>query len=84
MKYIVYYTTNDYENGTVDVFDEEIEGFEEMMELFTLLSSSKDNVLVIEPEHKKVVCHYRSEGKVMFNRCLTDGATYFNNGMSEE
>lgn len=46
--------------------------------MFTLLSESRDNVLVIEPDTKKVVCHYKSEGKVLFNKVLLDGTIFIN------
>ena len=79
MRYVAFWTTNNYETNTVDVHSEEVDDFVEMMSLFTLLSSSKDNVVVIETETKKVVCHYRSEGKTTFNRYLLDSALYFDN-----
>ena len=76
MRYVVFWTKNNYEDNTVEVLSEELTDFEEMMHLFTLLSSSKDNVVVIEPETKKVVCHYRSEGKVTFNKYLLDTTVF--------
>ena len=78
MSYIVFWTTNDYEKHTVNVHSEEVDDFVEMMNLFTLLSSSKDNVIVIEPDTKKVVCHYISEGKVTFNKYLLDTTLFAN------
>lgn len=78
MSYIVFWTTNDYEKHTVNVHSEEVNDFVEMMNLFTLLSSSKDNVIVIEPDTKKVVCHYISEGKVTFNKYLLDTTLFAN------
>ena len=78
MSYIVFWTTNDYEKHTVNVHSEEVHDFVEMMNLFTLLSSSKDNVIVIEPDTKKVVCHYISEGKVTFNKYLLDTTLFAN------
>lgn len=73
MRYVLFYTTNDYEEDKVYVRREEYTDFEEMMENFTLLSECKESVLVIEPDTKKVVCHYQSEGKVLFNKVLLDG-----------
>ena len=78
MSYIVFWTTNDYEKHTVNVHSEEVNDFVEMMNLFTLLSTSKDNVIVIEPDTKKVVCHYISEGKVTFNKYLLDTTLFAN------
>lgn len=78
MRYVMFYTTTDFETHRVKVDREEFSDFEEMMGVFTLLSDSRDNVLVIEPDTKKVVCHYKSEGKVLFNKVLLDGTIFVN------
>lgn len=77
MKYIMFFTTDDYETNRVRVEREIFENFEDVMRGFTLLCSTRDNVLVIEAETKKVVCHYISGGKVIFNKLLLDGTTVY-------
>ena len=53
MRYVIIYTTTDYQTHKVRVNAKEYDDFEEMMIEFTLLTSSHDNVLVIETKNKK-------------------------------
>ena len=79
MTYVVMFTTTDFDTGRVHLDKEVYDDFEEAMQSFTLLSASRDNVVMIEPESKKVICHYKSEGKTTFNRYLLDSSLYFDN-----
>lgn len=79
MKYVMFYTTNDYEEEKTDIDTLEFDDFEAMMRIFTLLCETRGNVLVIEPNTKKVVCHFKSDGKVLFNKALMDSTIYVNN-----
>ncbi len=78
MRYIMFCTTTDFKTRQVHIETDEFESFEEMMQMFTLCSESRSNVMVIEPDTKKVVCHYKSDGNVLFNKVLLDGAIYVN------
>lgn len=78
MRYIMFSNRDDHEKGIVYVEREEFYDFEKMMKRFTLLSETRNNVLVIEPDTKKVVCHFQSEGKVLFNKVLLDGTIFLN------
>lgn len=83
MRYILYSTATDRESNKVHVDSEELNGFEDMMERFTLIASARDFVLVIEAETRKVVCCYNTEGKVQFNKGLLDGTIYMNDEEGE-
>lgn len=82
MRYVIIYTESEWNenySSMVELKRKETDDFEEAMALFTLYSCTKDNVVVIDPEHKKVVCNYNSEGKIIFNKYLIDSALYINN-----
>lgn len=79
MKYVVMFTTCDYDTSKVDLDKDVFDDFEEAMECFTLLSATRDNVVMIEPDSKKVICHYKADGKTTFNRYLLDNSLYFDN-----
>lgn len=79
MKYVIMFTTRNHENNRYSVSKEVYEDFEEAMETFTLLSSTRDNVIMIEPDAKKVICHYLTEGVITFNRYLLDSSLYLGN-----
>ena len=78
MRYIMFCASTDFKTRRVHVETNELYSFEEMMQLFTFCIESRDNVMVIEPDTKKVVCHYKSDGNVLFNKALLDGAIYVN------
>lgn len=79
MRYIMFFARKDLETHLVEVEREEFSDFEEMMRVFTLLCGATYNsVLVIEPDTKKVVCHYNFEGEVLFNKVLLDGTIFMN------
>lgn len=84
MRYVIIYTECEWNESysyrtAVELKRKETDDFEEAIALFTLYSSTRDNVVVIDPEHKKVVCNYNSEGKIIFNKYLIDSALYINN-----
>ncbi len=72
MRFVVMYTNNDFDNHTCDIRKVVFDNFEEMMECYTLLRATRDNVVVIETENQKVVCDYLSEGSVRFNKFLLE------------
>ena len=79
MKYVIMFTTRNHENNRYSVSKEVYEDFEEAMETFTLLSSTRDNVIMIETDAKKVLCNYLTEGVITFNRYLLDSSLYLGN-----
>lgn len=78
MRYVIFYAETNFDTKMVHLEAEQINDFEEMMARFTLLSASTDDVLVIEPDMKKVVCHCSHQGKTVFNKVLLDGTIYMN------
>ena len=73
MRYLMFYCEMDRTTGGQFVEKKVYDDFEEMMQNFTYFSCIRKNVLVIEPDTKKVVCHYNADGKVLFNKILLDG-----------